>query len=91
LLLVLLAIVLWVKWAESRNRAALLETEIRQIRAEAEAARARSTREQGRLAGLEREIQTLRAERDRVLQRLEGLEAQLLKGAARPDRGGPSR
>lgn len=91
LLLAMLAMVLWLTWAESRNRAARLESEIQQVRAEAEAARTLARREGGRLAGLEREVQALRVERDRLLRRLEDVEAQLAKGTARSGRGGPSR
>ncbi len=63
LLLAVLSTVLWVKWADSRNRAAALQAELRQVYAEAEAIRLQATRAQERIAQLERQVHALEAER----------------------------
>jgi septal ring factor EnvC (AmiA/AmiB activator) len=63
LLLAVLSVVLWAKWADSRDRADRLQAELKQVYAEAEAIRLQATRAQQRIGQLEREIQSLTAER----------------------------
>jgi hypothetical protein len=62
LLLAVLSTVLWVKWSESRSRAAALQAELRQVYAEAEAIRLQATRAQERIAQLERQVRLLEAD-----------------------------
>jgi hypothetical protein len=62
LLLAVLSTVLWVKWSESRNRAAALQAELRQVYTEAEAIRLQATRAQERIVQLEQQLRLLETE-----------------------------
>jgi hypothetical protein len=56
LLLAVLSAVLWGKWAESRDRAAQLQAELKQVYIEAEALRTQAARAEQRASQLEREL-----------------------------------
>jgi hypothetical protein len=62
LLLAVLSTVLWVKWSESRSRAAALQAELQQVYAETEAIRLQAVRAQERIAQLERQLRLLEAD-----------------------------
>jgi len=61
LLLVVLSVVLWVKWRDSRTRAEQLRAELQQVYAEAESLRTQNLRAQQRVDQLEREVKQLSA------------------------------
>jgi len=61
LILVVLSVVLWVKWRDSRTRAEQLRAELQQVYAEAESLRTQSVRAQQRVDQLEREVKQLSA------------------------------
>jgi hypothetical protein len=61
LLLVVLSVVLWAKWRDSRTRAEQLRAELQQVYAEAESLRTQSLRAQQRVDQLEREVKLLSA------------------------------
>jgi hypothetical protein len=67
LLLGILVIALWVKWAESRTEAARLRGELKQVYTEAESLRTQSTQAQRRVSLLEQQVRALTAERERLL------------------------
>ena len=58
LLLAILSTVLWVKWQESRTRAAELQGELKKVYREAETLRTEAARAQQRIGQLERELRT---------------------------------
>jgi len=59
LLLVVLSVVLWGKWRESRDRADRLQAELKDVYAEAESLRTQAARANQRAAQLERDLKTL--------------------------------
>jgi type VI protein secretion system component VasK len=61
LILVVLTVVLWVKWRDSRTRAEQLRAELQQVYAEAESLRTQSLRAQQRVDQLERDLKQLSA------------------------------
>jgi len=65
LLLAVLVVVLWAKWAETRGEAQRLRAELRQVYQEAETLRMQSAQAQQRLGVLEKELRTLRARDDK--------------------------
>lgn len=67
LLLAVLVVVLWSKWAESRTEAERLRVELKQVYAEAEALRTESAQARRRVSLLEQQVRALTAERERIL------------------------
>jgi len=61
LLLLVLSVVLWGKWRESRARADGLQAELREVYAEAETLRTQAARANNRVIQLERELKALAA------------------------------
>jgi type VI protein secretion system component VasK len=74
LLLGILVIALWVKWAESRTEAARLRAELKEVYTEAESLRTQSAQAQRRVSLLEQQVRALTAERERLLNGLAGEE-----------------
>src|SRR3990172_2617497 len=65
-----LGAVLWGKWAESRTETQRLKAELKDVYAEAEMLRSKSTQAEQRVTLLEQQVATLRAEREDALSRL---------------------
>jgi len=63
LVLVVLSVVLWVKWAGARREAAKLQKEMTRVYKEAEDLRLQAALGQERIGKLERELRALHAER----------------------------
>ena len=82
LALAVLVAVLWGKWAESRTETQRLRTELKEVYAEAEMLRSKSTQAEQRVTLLEQQVATLRAEREDALSRLAAVQAPTGKAAA---------
>lgn len=70
LLLAVLVVVLWFRWAETRAEAARLRAELKDVYAEAEKYRLEVAQAQPKLSLLEAQVASIRAERDEALSRL---------------------
>ena len=75
LVLAVLVAVLWGKWAESRTETQRLKAELKDVYAEAEMLRSKSTQADQRVTLLEQQVKTLRAEREDALSRLAAVQA----------------
>ena len=75
LVLAVLVAVLWGKWAESRTETQRLRAELKDVYAEAEMLRSKSTQAEQRVTLLEQQVATLRAEREDALSRLAAVQA----------------
>ncbi|MBI2527502.1 MAG: hypothetical protein HYV93_16140 [Candidatus Rokubacteria bacterium] len=81
LVLVVLVAVLWGKWAESRTEAQRLRVELKDVYAEAEMLRSKSTHAEQQVTLLEQQVKALRTEREEVLSRLAVTRAPKAKAA----------
>jgi len=82
LVLAVLVAVLWGKWAESRTETQRLKAELKDVYAEAEMLRSKSTQAEQRVTLLEQQVATLRAEREDALSRLAAVQAPKGRAAA---------
>ena len=82
LVLAVLVAVLWGKWAESRTETQRLKAELKDVYAEAEMLRSKSTQADQRVTLLEQQVATLRAEREDALSRLAAVQAPKGRAAA---------
>ncbi len=71
LMLVVLVVVVWAKWSESRTEVQLLRAEVKQVYVEAETLRTQANQAQQRVALLEQQVRGLIAERTEILKKLE--------------------
>ena len=71
LMLVVLVVVLWAKWSESRMEAQQLRVELKHVYFEAETLRTQANQAQQQVARLEQQVRSLTTERTEILKRLE--------------------
>ena len=70
LMLVVLVVVVWGKWTESRTEADQLRAEVKQVYREAEGLRTQAVQAEQRAALLDEQVRALRGERTELLQRM---------------------
>lgn len=84
LMLVVLAVVLWAKWSESRTEAQQLRAELKNVYVEAEGLRTQAAQAQQQVALLEQQVRALTAERTEILKRLEAAGTTSPKAKSKP-------